>query len=70
PATLAAALDALDGSDVFRAAFGDVFVDYYLALKRNELGRFVTALEADGRTLADPGEAITAWEQNEYFDFF
>ena len=70
PATLGAALDALDGSDVFRAAFGDVFVDYYLALKRNELGRFVTALEADGRTLADPGEAITAWEQNEYFDFF
>jgi glutamine synthetase len=70
PANLATALDALDGSDLFRKAFGDVFLDYYLALKRNELGRFVAALEADGKTLADPGEDITAWEQNEYFDFF
>ena len=55
---------------VFRSQFGDVFMDYYVKLKRNELGRFLTFLEEQGTTLADTGDETTVWEQNEYFDFF
>ena len=36
----AAALDALEREPLFRTAFGDVFIDYFLKLKRNEAGRF------------------------------
>lgn len=68
PASLMAALDALDGSALFRAEFGDVFLDYFLKLKRNEAGRFLKFLEENG--MDGPGEDVTAWEQNEYFDFF
>jgi glutamine synthetase len=70
PASLQAALDVLDDNRLFRAQFGDVFMDYYLRLKRNELGRFLSTLEEQGITLDDLGEETTAWEQNEYFDFF
>lgn len=66
PASLPAALDALEGSSLYRRALGDIFVDYYLKLKRNEAGRFQRFMETPG------GEAdeVTEWEQNEYFDFF
>jgi len=56
PASLAEALDALNGNTCFRAAFGDAFVDYYLHIKRAEIARF--QLE------------VTDWEQKEYFDLF
>ena len=53
---------------LFREQFGDVFVDYFLKLKRNEAGRFQQWLE-DARR--EPhGDEPTEWEQNEYFDFF
>jgi glutamine synthetase len=65
PASLGAALDALDGDALFRRALGDTFVDYYVKLKRNELGRFEQWRQ--GRELPDEP---TAWEQDEYFDFF
>jgi glutamine synthetase len=68
PGSLEAALDALDRSRLFRGAFGDVFVDYYLAVKRNEAGRFA-AWRAE-RGMQDLGPEPTEWEQNEYFDFF
>jgi glutamine synthetase len=68
PTSLGAALDALEKDALFRGEFGDVFVDYYLRLKRSELGRFNEFLEKHG--LAWPGEEPTQWEQNEYFDFF
>jgi glutamine synthetase len=67
PKTLTEALDALDREPVFRNALGDVFVDYFLKLKRNEAGRFQSWL-ADNGLLND--EETTTWEQNEYFDFF
>lgn len=70
PESLGAALDALDGSELYRKAFGEIFMDYYLRLKRNELGRFESFLEGDGKTTAEMGEEPTQWEQNEYFDFF
>jgi len=68
PHSLADALLALDQSSLFRARFGDLFVDYYLALKRAELERFMAYMDRSGET-ETPGE-VTQWEQNEYFDFF
>ena len=67
PASLPAALDALEREPLFRAQIGAVFIDYFLKLKRNEAGRFAQWLKDSG---APPGDEPTAWEQNEYFDFF
>jgi glutamine synthetase len=68
PRSLLEALDALDRSALFRREVGNVFVEYYLTVKRNELGRFLRHLEERGLKQA-PNEP-TEWEQNEYFDFF
>lgn len=68
PITLDAALDALESSALYRRAFGDLYVDYYLSLKRAELGRYHKAL-ADAGEKEDP-DKVAEWEQNEYFDFF
>jgi glutamine synthetase len=67
PKSLMDALDALEREPVFRHALGDVFVDYFLKLKRNEAGRFQRWLADNG--VVDSDET-TEWEQNEYFDFF
>jgi len=67
PKSLMEALDALDREQVFRNALGGVFVDYFLKLKRNEAGRFQRWLDEHG---IHQGDETTAWEQNEYFDFF
>jgi glutamine synthetase len=67
PKSLMEALNALEKEPMFRAELGDVFIDYFLKLKRNELGRFVQWLEQTG---TDAGEDTTDWEQREYFDFF
>lgn len=67
PASLPAALDALDREPLFRAQLGDVFVDYFLRLKRNEASRFAQWLKDGG---FQEGDEPTQWEQNEYFDFF
>ncbi len=64
PKNLGAAIAALRGSDVFRKAFGDAFIDYFARLKEAEYARFLA--EAPGGEGAD----ISAWEQNEYFDLF
>ena len=40
PKSLPEALDALEREPLFRAQFGEVFIDYLLKLKRNEAGRF------------------------------
>lgn len=68
PGDLGAALAALDGSSFFRRQFGDVFVDYYLRLKKAELDRFGQYCQDTGieRSAGD----VTPWEQNEYYDFF
>jgi glutamine synthetase len=65
PTSLADALMALENEPLFRRDFGDVFIDYYVKLKRNELGRYLRATEG-----AAPGDEPTEWEHNEYFDFF
>jgi glutamine synthetase len=68
PNSLVAALDALEREPLFRRELGDLFVDYYVALKRTEAGRFLG--HCRDRNIEPPGEETTEWEQNEYFDFF
>jgi glutamine synthetase len=68
PSSLSRALDALERDGLFHEQFGDVFIDYYLKLKRSELGRFTEFLKE--KKLESAGEQPTEWEQNEYFDFF
>jgi glutamine synthetase len=68
PRSLTEALDALEQEPMFRQELGDIFIDYFLRLKRNETERFLRWLNDQGT--ADPGEETTVWEQNEYFDFF
>jgi len=50
-----------------RAKFGDVFLDYYLRMKRAELARYEAYLAETG---TDPTAGVTEWEVNEYLDFF
>ena len=54
PRSLMEAVEALDGSAVLRAGFGDRFVDHFLHIKRAEIGRFLAH--------------VTDWEHGEYFD--
>jgi glutamine synthetase len=62
PKDLGEALTALRASEVFRNGFGAAFIDYYLHIKEAEFMRFKA--EAGGE------DAVTRWEQNEYFDLF
>jgi glutamine synthetase len=56
PHSLREALDALDADEQLRAALGEVFVDYYLAIKHAEVARFE--------------QSVTDWEHREYFRMF
>ncbi len=67
PKSLSQALDLLEAAPLYRRELGDTFIDYYLRLKRTEVGRFEQFLKERG---LQPGEEPTEWEQNEYFDFF
>lgn len=64
PTNLSTALDALERSDLYRRAFGDVFLDYWLTLRRFEWQRFITA-EGEVETRS---QGVTAWEHREYFE--
>ena len=68
PKTLSDALTALEGSQLFRDTFGDIFIRYFLALKRAELSRFEQFIEHNSTQAGENG--VSQWEQNEYFDFF
>ena len=68
PKSLSVALGNLERSELFRNAFGDLFIDYYVKLKRTEFGRFEAFLKEAGQ--ADDGETTTSWEHDEYFDNF
>ena len=68
PKSLSEAIDVLDKEPLFRRALGDIFVDYFVKLKRSEAGRYLRSLEQSG--VSEPGYEPSEWEQNEYFDFF
>lgn len=64
PQSLGAALEALAQEQLFRRELGDTFIDYFIKLKRSEWARYQAAAGSG------PGSDVSAWEQNEYFDFF
>jgi len=68
PKSLGDALQLMEKEPLFVDELGRVFTDYYLCLKRTELGRY----EGFAKEHAiDPANTeTTEWEQNEYFDFF
>jgi glutamine synthetase len=68
PGSLSGALDLMEREPLFRREMGDLFVEYYLALKRTEAGRYAQFVAANN--LDPASDDITDWEQNEYFDFF
>ncbi|MGH7698764.1 MAG: glutamine synthetase, partial [Candidatus Dormibacteria bacterium] len=65
PASLGAAVEALDQDGFFRQELGREIIDYLVMLKRFEYGRY----QSEAGAAADP-EQVTEWEQNEYFEFF
>jgi glutamine synthetase len=54
PRTLEQAIDLFEGSTVARTAFGDAFVDHYVAMRRWEIEKH--------------RRAVTAWERARYFE--
>ncbi len=64
PVSLPAALEALEPSTLFRQAFGDEFITYWLQLRRSECARFEAA-EGVVDMQSDP---VTDWEHREYFE--
>ena len=56
PRSLGEAVSALETDQAFRAAFGDVVVDWYVHLKRTEYERYL--------------RHVSDWEQREYFGMF
>ncbi len=68
PKRLSLALDLAEQEPLFSDQFGTLFMDYYVKLKRVEVGRFESFLKESG--LEDDGETTTQWEQDEYFDAF
>ena len=56
PRDMASALTALDASTMYRKAFSDDFIAYFIALKRAELARYE--------------QEVSDWEQREYFEFY
>jgi glutamine synthetase len=68
PKNLPDALEALEKEPLFRTELGDTFIDYFVKLKRSEFNRYKQSLEAEGSPSKD--DEPSAWEHNEYFDFF
>ena len=56
PTSLEQAIDAFHGSQLYRSALGDGFVDYLVRLKRFEWNRYLST--------------VSEWEQAEYFSLF
>jgi glutamine synthetase len=68
PKSLTEALTLMAKDTLFRSELGQTFVDYYVRLKQTEIGRFEKFVTEN--SLDPTSEATTAWEQDEYFDFF
>lgn len=68
PASLHEALHEFSNSALFKAELGETYFDYYRALKLAELDRFKEFCRANNHH--DDRGHVTAWEQNEYYDFF
>jgi glutamine synthetase len=75
PGNLGDGLTEMGSSTLFREQFGELFMDYYLQLKHAELDRYRqycddNGIDADGSDGSGGTNGVTAWEQDEYYDFF
>jgi glutamine synthetase len=68
PKSLSDALALMEREPLYRNELGPLFVDYYLQLKRTEIARY-QKFAAD-HNIDPASDDTTAWEQDEYFDFF
>jgi glutamine synthetase len=68
PKSLPDALDLFEKEPLFTAELGRVFVDYFVKIKRTEIGRYENFVK--DQKIDPASEETTEWEQNEYFDFF
>ncbi len=62
PMTLEAALDALEADSTLRGYLGATFIETFMTLKRDEVERYLAAL--DGKDTRD----VTDWEIDEYIE--
>jgi glutamine synthetase len=62
PQSLEEAANELDGSALYRKAFGDPLVDYIVMMKRAEVARYAAVGQDD--------EARSEWEMREYFEIY
>jgi len=67
PSSFAAGIDALAADPLYRSAFGNGFIDYYLMMKRAELARYTADVE-DNPPAQD--SQVSPWEMREYFEMF
>jgi glutamine synthetase len=67
PTSLGAAITALEGDMMFRRAFGDPFVDYYLMMKHAENARYEAAVAENP---PPEGTVVSEWEMREYFEVY
>jgi glutamine synthetase len=68
PKSLSESLSTMERELLFRKEFGELFIDYYVKLKRTELNRYAAYVK--DCAIDESNNATTEWEQNEYFDFF
>jgi glutamine synthetase len=67
PASLSEAITALDNDTMFRRAFGDAFIGYYLMMKRAENARYEAAVAENP---PPEGTVVSEWEMREYFEVY
>ena len=60
PQTLGEAVEALEASEVYRAAFGDSLVDYLVMMKRSEIEAHAKAADASAWEMADTSSCSDA----------
>jgi glutamine synthetase len=68
PKSLKDALALMGQEPLYRETLGATFIDYYVSLKQTEIGRYEKFLA--GASVAPGPDDTTAWEHDEYFDFF
>lgn len=69
PTSLEESVGILATDPFYRSTFGDAFIDYLVAIKRSEIGRYQKWLEEnpDSSTYVN---GVTEWEQREYFEIY
>ena len=67
PTSLREAVEAMSADKLYRAEMGDQFIDYMVKMKMSEVERFEAYLEEHKIGHSD---AVTDWEQREYFRLF